>query len=217
MADSRASTVRAAALRSNALRLRKGLLYRIEIRRVRRQVQERCARLADGLAHPLNFVRRKIIEHNHVARAKTWTQKRVGIGAEGCAIQGTINDHGRRQTTQAKSTHPWGGLPMAVWHRCPAALAARRASVPPGHLRVGSGLVNEDELLWVKMRLLGDPGLPLGRLRHHGPVHGQVPSFFERDAMSPQELVDGADGEGLATLAEKALSEFGQGDVGCLL
>ena len=35
--------------------------------------------------------------------------------------------------------------------------------------------------------------------------------------MAPQEFVDGADGEALATLAEKALSEFSQGDVGCLL
>ena len=35
--------------------------------------------------------------------------------------------------------------------------------------------------------------------------------------MAPKELMDRADGEGFAALADQALSEFGQGDVGCLL
>ena len=42
-------------------------------------------------------------------------------------------------------------------YRGPATLAARRASVPSGHLRVSAGLINEDQLLRVEMRLHGDP------------------------------------------------------------
>ena len=48
---------------------------------------------------------------------------------------------------------------MTMRHLGPAARAARRAPVPSGHLGVDAGFVNEDEFLWVKMWLLGDPGV----------------------------------------------------------
>ena len=52
---------------------------------------------------------------------------------------------------------------MTVRHLGPAARAARRAPVPLGHLRVDAGLVDEDEFLQVKMRLLDDPSVaPFG-------------------------------------------------------
>ena len=49
---------------------------------------------------------------------------------------------------------------MTARDLCPAALAARGASVAPGPRRVGPRLVHEDELVGVERWRLGDPGLP---------------------------------------------------------
>ena len=49
---------------------------------------------------------------------------------------------------------------MAVRHAGPQALAAERSSVPPGHVRGGPGLVDEDQARGVELELLVEPLLP---------------------------------------------------------
>ena len=46
---------------------------------------------------------------------------------------------------------------MAVRHAGPQALAAERSSVPPGHVRGGPGLVDEDEARGVEIELVVEP------------------------------------------------------------
>ena len=66
---------------------------------------------------------------------------------------------------------------MAEGHRCAAALTASRAATQPCHLGVGAGLVDEDELVWIKINLRRKPGL--SRCRYVGPLLlGGVRGFF---------------------------------------
>ena len=46
---------------------------------------------------------------------------------------------------------------MPVRHAGPQALAAERSSVPPGHVRRGPGLVDEDEARGVEIELIVEP------------------------------------------------------------
>src|SRR3954447_19546129 len=46
---------------------------------------------------------------------------------------------------------------MTVRHAGPQALAAERSSVPPGHVRGGPGLVDEDEARGVEIELVVEP------------------------------------------------------------
>lgn len=47
---------------------------------------------------------------------------------------------------------------MAVGNGRPASLAARRPTSQPSHLRGRGGLVDEDQLLWIEMKLAVKPG-----------------------------------------------------------
>ena len=57
---------------------------------------------------------------------------------------------------------PPPSLPVAMGHRRPTALTARRPAIAPGHLGRGPGLVDEDELLGVETGLGVDPELAAG-------------------------------------------------------
>ena len=47
---------------------------------------------------------------------------------------------------------------MPVWHADPQALAAWCPAVAPGHVGGRPGLINEDELLGIKIELVLEPG-----------------------------------------------------------
>ena len=52
-----------------------------------------------------------------------------------------------------KVVHPLRSYPMAVWDAVDEARALGATPAPPRHLRVGPGLVDEDELGRIKRRL----------------------------------------------------------------
>jgi hypothetical protein len=87
MARHRASTVRRAAVRSRALSLAKGLLDRVEVRAVGRQIAELGAGSLDRLAHALDLVRLEIVQHHDVALAQGRRQRLLDIGKEARAAR----------------------------------------------------------------------------------------------------------------------------------
>jgi hypothetical protein len=66
---------------------------------------------------------------------------------------------------------------MAVWDRSAATLTAFRAAVKPRHFGRGAGLVDEDQLVGIKLRREFAPSLT--RRRNIGPILlGCVRAFF---------------------------------------
>src|SRR5829696_3034856 len=78
---------------------------------------------------------------------------------------------------------------MTVRHAGPQALAAERSSVPPGHVRGGPGLVDEDEARGVEIgRTTPDvaSGCPAS------PARPRARSFFARDPPPGKEAPQAA-------------------------
>jgi hypothetical protein len=66
---------------------------------------------------------------------------------------------------------------MSEWHRRTATLATRGAATQSRHLGVGPGLVDEDELVWIKINLRRKPGFAC--CRYVSPLlFGSVRCFF---------------------------------------
>jgi hypothetical protein len=110
------------------------------------------------LAHRDGLAGGQVVEDDDVAGAERRCQDLFDIGQKGGPVHGAVEHHGRGHAIQAQRTHEGRGLPVAVGHRCPASLAAPRATVAPRPLGRGAGLVDEDQALGVQIGLRLEPG-----------------------------------------------------------
>jgi len=110
-----------------------------------------------GLAHGRRLVRGQIVHDDDVARREGRHQHPLDIGQEGGAVHGAVEQHGRGHALEPERADEGGRLPVAVRHRRPAALAARRAAITAGHLGRGAGLVDEDQPLRLQIGLGLEP------------------------------------------------------------
>ena len=154
MACHSSSTVRAEVFR-RSFEFGEGLLDRIEIGRVRRQVKQVGADRLYGLPNTSDFVTGQVVHDDDIAGLEAGGENLLGIGLEGDTVHRPVEHHGGTQAAQAQASDEGGRLPMSPRHRCEQAFAAPSAAAEPGHVRLGPGLVNEDKTI----RL--EPSLPL--------------------------------------------------------
>lgn len=105
------------------LELGKGHLDRIEVRRVWRHEQEMRTYLLDHLAHVADFMGRQVADCDDVAGTKLGREDLLGIGLDGGAVHGTMEQRWWRHAAQAQ-TGGTGGLAMTVRDGRPAGLTA---------------------------------------------------------------------------------------------
>jgi hypothetical protein len=100
---------------------------------------------------------------------------------------------------------------MTVGHGGHEPLAAARAAMPPGHVGRGPGLVDEDQLLWLQLRLLrARRALP--RRRRADPARRRAGSFFSRQPAGGKEAADRGWAD-LDVLGRQAGLQLGDGEV----
>ena len=114
----------------------------------------------NGVAHGEGFVRGQIIHDDDVSGRKRRREDLLHIGQEGGAVHGAVEDHGRGYPLQPECADEGSRLPMPMGYRRPAAFAARRATITPGHLGRGAGLVDEDQSLRFQIGLGLEPDPP---------------------------------------------------------
>ncbi len=79
------------------LELSERLLDRIEIRRIRRQEDQAGARLLNGRLGRPHLMSGEIVKHDQVAHPEGGDEDSTDIGVKGGAVQGAVQEHGRRQ------------------------------------------------------------------------------------------------------------------------
>src|SRR3546814_3552401 len=75
-------------------------------------------------------------------------------------MHGAVEHHRRGHAAGPQSADEGRGLPVAMRHRSPAALAAWRAAAAAGHLCRRPGLVDEHQAIRIQLRLEFKPGAP---------------------------------------------------------
>ena len=129
-------------LAQEGLELGEGLLDRVEIGRVGRQVTQLGAARLDRRADADDFVRGEVVHHYDVALHQHWCQHLLDPGEEDRAVHGTVEDVGGDEAARGQPTDEGRALPMAVRDRAVQALAARAAAVASRHVGGGAGLVH---------------------------------------------------------------------------
>jgi hypothetical protein len=153
------------------------ILDRVEIRRIGWQQQEVGAAGLDQGADGEAFMCRQIVHHDDVAGIEGRRQHLFDIGAESGGIHRPVECHRCSQGGAAQCGGEGRGQPMTVGDRGAAALTTFGAAVKPRHLGRGAGLVDEDQLVGIK--LWGELTPSLARRRNVGSILlGRMRAFF---------------------------------------
>src|ERR1035437_8045662 len=124
-----------------------GLLDRIQVRRIRRQVEQFSSRSLDQLLDPGHLVGAEVVHYDYIAGPQLRTQHLFEIGQKDVAIGGLLDGHGRQQAAEAQGAEDGEDLPMASRSGFMHAPPAAGAGITACHLRGHSALVEEDQLL----------------------------------------------------------------------
>jgi len=130
--------------------LGEGLLDGIEVWRIRRQEQELGASLPDSLPDGLALMAAEVVHDHDVAGLKNRRQLLLRIGQEALAVDGAVEDARRGKPVQAQRPDEGQRAPVAVRGVVTQALALRPPAAQGSHIGFDPGLVDKDELRWIK-------------------------------------------------------------------
>src|SRR5690606_33605580 len=133
------------------------LLDWVEVGRVGRQEEAPCPGSSDSRADSLALVRAEIVHDDDVAGFQRRHQGLLDVGPEGLPIDRPIDEAGRLDPVDAQRREEGQRPPMAMRHLAPEALAARRPAPEGAHVRLGPGLIDEDETGGIDLRLMASP------------------------------------------------------------
>ena len=140
------------------LELGEGVLDRIEVGAVRRQVAQLGACRLDQIAHARPLVTGQVVHDDDVAWVKLRDQDPIDPGLEDVAVDRAVDDERGDDAAVAQAGDEGGGLPMAMRHAHPQPLAARATAVATGHVGAGPTLVDEHQPVGFEVDLTLEPG-----------------------------------------------------------
>lgn len=138
----------------------KDLLDGIEIGRVWRQEDQPGAGGPDGFADGRAFVAAQIVHDDDVAGQEGRHEELLDIGSEGLAVDRAIEDARRVDPVMAERGQEGQRLPMPEGCLGDELLAPGRPAADRRHVRLGPGLVDEDEAPGVNPALICLPLCP---------------------------------------------------------
>lgn len=140
-----------------------GLLDRIEVRRVGRQIAQRCTGGFDRFAHACDPVRSNIVHDDDVPAFERWRQALLDVGQKGRSIDCAFDHHRRGHSVAAQRGYERQCFPGPERDAADHPLAAGSAAVWAGHAGVNRGFVDEDKMGRIQQPLLAYPAPPGAR------------------------------------------------------
>src|SRR5215211_3334372 len=141
------------------LELGEDLFDRVEIGRIAGQEEQLGAGGADQTADGLALMAAEIVHDHAVAAAQSRHQELFHIGAKAGAVDRAVDDAGRGNAIAAQRRQKGQRAPASLRHLGNEAGAASAPSMPPGHVGLGPGLVDEDQVFGVEPALIFLPPL----------------------------------------------------------
>ena len=147
-----------AGLPQNRFQLRKGVLDRIQIRTVFREIPKTRAGTRDGPADHGTLVTRQVVHDDDVAGRQRRDQDLLDVGEEAGPIDRAIK-HGRRgEARHAQGGEKRRGLPAAVGRVVGHAGAVEAAAVPAYEVSPHATFIEKHEARGIERRRGGLPG-----------------------------------------------------------
>ena len=124
----------------------KELFYRVQIRRVRGQIEYGGSGRGDRFLDSRHLVTAEVVEDHGVSRLERWAQELTHISQKHLAVHRPVGDHRRGQSAAAQSAHKGRRLPMPVRRRVEATLTSGRAPVASRHAGRCPRFIDKHEL-----------------------------------------------------------------------
>ena len=99
----------------------------------------------------------KVVHDRYIAGPERRHKKLLHVGEEGFAVHRAIEHQRSDQPVMAENRDQRGRLPVPVRHGAHQAVTPETAPKPASHVRGGPGLVQEDQLRGIELRLLLGP------------------------------------------------------------
>src|SRR5262249_16139425 len=165
------------------------LLDRVEIRRIRWQIERGRTHSLDRVRHTGYLMSRKVVHDDDVTVVERWSQTLFDLSHEDRPVHRPIDHERCDHPVVAQSDNQGDGLPMAVGNG-PDQSFAPRATAPKSHQAgAGGGLVDEHQSGGIKQTLLANPAPPCPR--HVRPfLLRRAQAFFDVDIMSLEKSPD---------------------------
>ena len=141
------------------LDLGEGLLDRIEVRRIGRQVPEPGTGSPDDLSQHGRLVAAEVVHDDDVARLENGNQLLLDIGSEALAVDRTIEHARSCEAVAAQRAEEGQRPPVAMWGISPQTIALAAPSAQRRHAGLDPGLVDEHQAPWIEAGLPGSPAL----------------------------------------------------------
>src|SRR5262249_55903187 len=139
------------------------LLDRVEIRRIRWQIERGRTHSLDRVRHTGYLMSRKVVHDDDVTAVERWSQTLFDVCEEDRPVHRPIDHERCDHPVVAQSDNQGDGLPMAVGNG-PDQSFAPRATAPKSHQAgAGGGLVDEHQSGGIKQTLLANPAPPCPR------------------------------------------------------
>jgi len=146
--------------------LGKGLLDRIEVGRIWRQVPQPGTGGADHAAEHGCLVASEIVHDDDITALELRNKLLFDVGAKAFAVDGAVEHTRGGELVAAESGEEGQGAPVSLWREAAQPIALWPPSAQRRHISLDPGLVDENQPLGVKMGLLRPPApSPAGNIR----------------------------------------------------
>src|ERR1700683_2497153 len=156
IASETASRVRGAAFRTKPLILAKTCSIGLRSGEYFGRNRRRAGGL-DRVSHGFAFVRSQIVEHDDVVALEGRDQELFDVGEKPLAVDGTVEHAGRVDAVVAQRSQECRRLPMAVRDLGDEPTSARRPTLEPGTVGLGSALFDEHQSRRIDALLMASP------------------------------------------------------------
>lgn len=149
-------------LAEQRLEFGEGHLDWIEVRGIRRQVQQTCTDAFYRRPNADDLVDREVVHDDAIAGFQGRQKKVPDISQEDGAIHRPISDHRCGDPITSQRRDECRDVPMAVRHFSDQPLAFRSPAAQPGHIRADTGFIDEHQVSRIERCLALTPGVAGG-------------------------------------------------------
>lgn len=159
------------------LDLREGLLDRIEVGRIWREIPEAGTGCADQLADGFGFVRAEVVHDDDIAGLEHRHELLLDVGTEAWAIDRPVEDARSGQAVTSKRSEECQCAPVAMRRKASQTLAFFAPAIERCHVGFDPGFIDEDQSVGIEAPLKAVPALPAASDVGAGLLKGEQ-SFF---------------------------------------
>ena len=145
------------SLAQECLEFAEDLFDRVEVWRIRRQINCHRVRRLDRLRDAGDFVGCKVIHEDDVTAVECRGQTSFNIGAEDLSIERAFDHEGCHDSVMAQAGYQRDRLPMPMRNKADQPLTAGSAAPQPYHIGAGGRFIDEHQPGRVKQKLLSPP------------------------------------------------------------